>query len=141
VFKANGSLEYRGSQEEKAMNIALWIVQILLALAFVMAGTMKATQPAEKLAGRMKWVNALRPQIVQLIGILEVLGAIGLILPVVTGIWPWLTPVAAIGLVLTMIGAMILHTRRGEFPNLSTNLVLLILAAFVAVGRFAVGPL
>ena len=123
------------------MNIALWIVQILLALAFVMAGTMKATQPAEKLAGRMKWVNALRPQIVQLIGILEVLGAIGLILPVVTGIWPWLTPVAAIGLVLTMIGAMILHTRRGEFPNLSANLVLLILAAFVAVGRFAVGPL
>ena len=123
------------------MNIALWIVQILLALAFVMAGTMKATQPAEKLAGRMKWVNALRPQIVHLIGILEVLGAIGLILPVVTGIWPWLTPVAAIGLVLTMIGAMILHTRRGEFPNLSTNLILLILAAFVAVGRFVVGPL
>ncbi len=123
------------------MNIALWIVQILLALAFVMAGTMKATQPAEKLAGRMKWVNALRPQIVQLIGILEVLGAIGLILPVVTGIWPWLTPVAAIGLVLTMIGAMILHTSRGEFPNLSTNLVLLLLAAFVAVGRFVVGPL
>ena len=123
------------------MNIALWIVQILLALAFVMAGTMKATQPAEKLASRMKWVNALRPQIVQLIGILEVLGAIGLILPAVTGIWPWLTPVAAIGLVLTMIGAMILHTRRGEFPNLSTNLVLLLLAAFVAVGRFVVGPL
>ena len=123
------------------MNIALWIVQILLALAFVMAGTMKATQPAEKLASRMKWVNALRPQIVHLIGILEVLGAIGLILPVVTGIWPWLTPVAAIGLVLTMIGAMILHTRRGEFPNLSTNLVLLLLAAFVAVGRFVVGPL
>jgi uncharacterized membrane protein YphA (DoxX/SURF4 family) len=123
------------------MNIALWIVQILLALAFVMAGTMKATQPAEKLASRMKWVNALRPQIVRLIGILEVLGAIGLILPVVTGIWPWLTPVAAIGLALTMIGAMILHTRRGEFPNLSTNLVLLLLAAFVAVGRFVVGPL
>ena len=123
------------------MNIVLWIIQILLALAFLMAGTMKATQPAEKLASRMKWVNALRPQIVHLIGILEVLGAIGLILPVVTGIWPWLTPVAAIGLVLTMIGAMILHTRRGEFPNLSTNLVLLLLAAFVAVGRFVVGPL
>jgi len=124
------------------MNIALWIVQILLALAFVMAGTMKATQPAEKLAGRMKWVNSLRPpQLVRLIGTLEVLGAIGLILPAVTGILPWLTPVAAIGLVLQMIGAMILHTRRGEFPHLSTNLVLLILAAFVAVGRFAVGPL
>lgn len=124
------------------MNIALWIVQILLALAFVMAGTIKATQPVDRLSDRMKWVNALRPpQIVHLIGILEVLGAVGLILPAVTGIWPWLTPVAAIGLVLTMIGAMILHTRRGEFPNLSTNLVLLILAAFVAVGRFAVGPL
>jgi uncharacterized membrane protein YphA (DoxX/SURF4 family) len=124
------------------MNIALWIIQILLALGFLMAGTLKATQPIDRLAARMKWVNSLRPpQLVRLIGTLEVLGAIGLILPAVTGIWSWLTPVAAIGLVLTMIGAMILHTRRGEFPNLSTNLVLLLLAAFVAVGRFAMGPL
>ena len=123
------------------MNIVLWIVQILLALAFLMAGTMKATQPAAKLAGRMKWVSSVRPQTVHLIGILEILGAIGLILPAVTGILPWLTPVAGICLVLTMIGAMILHTRRGEFPNLGTNVVLLLLAAFIVIGRFVVVPL
>ena len=124
------------------MNIALWIIQILLALAFLMAGTLKATQPIDRLAARMKWVNSLRPpQTVRLIGILEVLGAIGLILPAVTGILPWLTPVAAIGLVLTMIGAMILHTRRGEASHFAPNMVLLLLAAFIVIGRFVVVPL
>src|SRR5690348_12145658 len=97
------------------MNIVLWVVQILLALVFLMAGGLKATQPIEKLAVRMKYVSALKPpQLVRLIGILEVLAAIGLLLPAITGILPWLTPVAAIGLVLTMIGAMIVHVQLGE---------------------------
>ncbi len=124
------------------MNIVLWVVQILLALAFLMAGAMKATQPIVKLAVRMKWVNAMKPsQLVRLIGILEVLAAIGLILPAVTGILPWLTPVAAIGLVLTMIGAMIVHIRLGEGSHIAPNIVLLLLAVFVVVGRFVVVPL
>jgi uncharacterized membrane protein YphA (DoxX/SURF4 family) len=124
------------------MNIVLWIVQILLALAFLLAGTMKATQPLERLKSRMKWVDSMNPaQLVRVIGVLEVLGAIGLILPAVTGILPWLTPVAAIGLVLTMIGAMILHTRRGEVSHIAPNVVLLLLAMFVVVGRFVVMPL
>ena len=124
------------------MNIVLWIVQILLALAFLMVGTLKATQPIDKLAARMQWVKTLRPQwLVRVIGVLEVLGAIGLILPAVTGILPWLTPVAAIGLVLTMIGAALLHTRRGEVSHIAPNVVLLLLAAFVVVGRFVVMPL
>ena len=87
------------------MNIVLWIVQILLALAFAMAGVMKTTQPIEKLATNMGWVKDFTAQIVRLIGTLELLAAVGLILPAVTGILPWLTPVAAIGLVLTMVGA------------------------------------
>src|SRR5689334_13066588 len=121
------------------MNIVLWIVQILLALAFLMAGTMKATQPIDRLTARMSWVNSLRsPRLVRVIGALEVLGAIGLILPAVTGIMPWLTPVAAIGLVLTMIGAMLLHARRGEVSHIAPNVVLLLLAAFIVVGRFVV---
>jgi uncharacterized membrane protein YphA (DoxX/SURF4 family) len=123
------------------MNIVLWIVQILLALAFALAGVMKTTQPMEKLAINMGWVKDFAAQIVRLIGVLELLGAVGLILPAVTGIWPWLTPVAAIGLVLTMVGAMITHVRRGEFPGLGVNVVLLLLALFVAYGRFAVAPL
>ncbi len=119
------------------MNIVLWVVQILLALAFLMAGSLKVTQPIQKLATNMGWVNSLPSQAVRLIGTLEILGAIGLILPAVTGILPWLTPLAAVGLVLTMIGAMILHVQRGD---LGVNLVLLALAAFVVFGRFFMLP-
>ena len=124
------------------MNIALWIVQILLALAFAAAGFMKVTQPIANLSKNMGgWVDDFGPRYVRLIGTLEILGAIGLILPAVTHILPWLTPVAAIGLVLTMIGAMITHGRRNEFPNMAPNLVLLLLAAFIIFGRFVIAPI
>ncbi len=118
------------------MNIALWIVQGLLAAMFLMAGFMKASKPKEEMAERMPWVNDFSPNAVKTIGILEILGAIGLILPWATGILPWLTPVAAVGLVLTMIGAAITHARRGEFPGIGMNVMLLLLSAFVAYGRF-----
>jgi uncharacterized membrane protein YphA (DoxX/SURF4 family) len=118
------------------MNIALWIVQALLALAFGMAGLMKITQPKDKLAAQMGWVEDFAPNAVKGIGVLELLGAIGLILPLLTGILPWLTPLAAVGLVLTMIGAIVTHLRRGESQMAVVNLVLLALAAFVAYGRF-----
>ena len=118
------------------MNVALWIVQGLLAVAFLMAGSMKVMKPKEELAGRMEWVNDFSAGAVKTIGILEILGALGLILPLATGILPWLTPVAAVGLALTMIGAAITHGRRKEFPMIVPNAVLLLLAAFVAYGRF-----
>jgi len=73
------------------MNIALWIVQILLALVFAMAGIMKVTRPFEKLAENMGWAKDVGLRGVRLIGVLEILGAIALILPAVTGILPWLT--------------------------------------------------
>ena len=123
------------------MNIALWIVQILLALAFAMAGIMKVTQPIDRLETRMGWVKDVGPRGVRLIGSLEILGAIGLILPAVTGILPWLTPVAAACLALTMVGAMITHWRRGEYSGIGVNLVLLILTLFVVYGRFAIIPI
>ena len=123
------------------MNIALWIVQILLALAFAMAGIMKVTQPIDRLETRMGWVKDIGPRGVRLIGSLEILGAIGLILPAVTGIWSWLTPVAAAGLALTMVGAMITHGRRGEYSGIGANVVLLVLALFVVFGRFVLVPI
>jgi uncharacterized membrane protein YphA (DoxX/SURF4 family) len=123
------------------MNIALWIVQILLALAFAMAGIMKVTQPIDRLETRMGWVKDVGPRGVRLIGSLEILGAIGLILPAVTGILPWLTPVAAVGFVLTMVGAMITHGRRGEYSGIGVNVVLLLLALFVVYGRFVIVPI
>ena len=123
------------------MNIALWIVQILLALAFAMAGIMKVTQPIDRLETRMGWVKDVGPRGVRLIGSLEILGAIGLILPAVTGILPWLTPVAAVGFALTMVGAMITHGRRGEYSGIGVNVVLLVLALFVVYGRFVIVPI
>nr|HET6902577.1 DoxX family protein [Ktedonobacteraceae bacterium] len=123
------------------MNIALWIVQILLALAFLLAGFMKVTQPVNNLKKNMNWVAHTPPRIVRLIGTLEILGGIGLILPAVTGILPWLTPVAAVGLVLTMIGAATTHIRLKEFSALAAPIVLLLLALFIVVGRFLLVPL
>jgi uncharacterized membrane protein YphA (DoxX/SURF4 family) len=123
------------------MDIVLWVIQILLALVFALVGFMKVTQPIERLATRMEFVRDTPPRIVRLIGILEILGALGLILPAVTGIWPWLTPLAAGGLILTMVGAMITHGRRGEFSRIWVNVVLLALAALVLIGRFIIVPL
>ena len=124
------------------MNIVIWVVQILLALVFLLSGVLKITRPIEKLAVLMKYVIAIKPpQLVRVIGFLEGLAALGLILPTMTGILPWLTPVAAIGVVLIMIGAMTLHVRIGEGSQIAPNIVLLLLAAFVVVGRFVIVPL
>lgn len=123
------------------MEIALWIVQVLLALVFGLAGVMKLTQPKEKLAQRMKWVEAFTPAVIKAIGAVEVLGALGLILPALTGILPFLTPLAAAGLVLTMVGAALTHLRLKEYPNIVGNVVLLALAAFIAYGRWLIVPL
>ena len=123
------------------MNIALWIVQILLALAFLMAGSMKVSQPIEKLQQRMNWTKHVKPGTVRLVGVLEILGALGLILPVATHILPWLTPVAATGLVLTMIGAIMTHVRLKEAKVASTPAVLLLLSLFIALGYFVFVPM
>src|SRR5689334_18286866 len=123
------------------MNIAIWIVQILLALAFLAAGILKFIQPREKLAERMGWVNDFSPSIIKAIGIIEILGAVGLVLPALTHILPILTPLAAGGLVLDMLGAAATHLRRKEYPMIVGNFVLLALAAFVLYGRFLAMPL
>ncbi|MEM7115620.1 MAG: DoxX family protein [Chloroflexota bacterium] len=127
------------------MNIVLWILQLLLGLMFLMAGFMKASQSNEKIkesgGERMAWVDSLTDGQVTIIGVLELLAGIGLILPMLTGILPILTPVAAVGLVLTMIGAAALHIQRGDGSQaIVMNVVLGLLAAFVAYGRFALVP-
>lgn len=119
------------------MNITLWIAAGLLALAFLGAGTMKVLRSKEQLAGAgMAWTEDFSAPMVKTIGTLEILGALGLILPALTGILPVLVPVAALGLAVTMAGAIIVHLRRRE--TIVPPLVLLVLAAFVAIGRFLV---
>lgn len=117
------------------LRAALWAVQILLGLAFLMAGFMKATQPYEALSGQMAWVAAVHPMLVKFIGVSELAGGLGLILPSATRIAPWLTVWAAAGLVLVMVLAAGFHIYRGEFAAVPVNLVLGGLAAFVAWGR------
>jgi uncharacterized membrane protein YphA (DoxX/SURF4 family) len=122
------------------MSIALWVAQVLLALAFLGAGATKLSQPKVKLLKNMAWVEDFSQPAVRLIGAVEVLGAIGVVLPALTGILPWLTSLAAFGLVLLMVGAALTHLRRTEYGNVAVNALLLILAAFVAYGRFFVLP-
>jgi uncharacterized membrane protein YphA (DoxX/SURF4 family) len=124
---------------EPHVNIVLWIIASLLAAAFLAAGAMKLAQPQEKLAtSGLGWTEDFSPGVVKLIGGLEVLAAIGLILPAVLDIVPVLVPLAAVGLIALMLGAAITHGRRKENQMIVANLVLLVLAAVVAWGRF--GP-
>lgn len=121
-------------------SVSLWIVQILLALAFGMAGSLKTFTPIDELALQMPWVTST-PALVRFIGVSELAGALGLILPALTRIRPSLTPLAAAALVLVMILATLFHAVRGEWPGVPVNLVLGGLAAFVAWGRFRKVPI
>lgn len=120
------------------MNVALWVVAIVLGLAFVAAGVAKSTQPKERLNEKMPWVEDVTPAQLRLIGIVEFLGGLGLILPAWTGIAPVLTPLAASGIALIMALAAVVHIRRKEYAALPVNAVMFALAVFVAWGRF--GP-
>src|SRR5687768_4971649 len=117
-------------------NVWLWIAQGLLALAYGAAGGMKAFQPIPKLAAMMGWPGDY-PGLTRFVAWAEIAAAVGMILPILLDILPWLTPLAAIGLSLIQVFALILHARRGETAKtLPANLVLLGLSLFVAIGRF-----
>src|SRR6186997_1851641 len=114
------------------MNTLLWILQIVLAAIFLITGLIKLTQPRRKLAaGPMRWAADVTDAQFRTIGLLEVLGALGLILPAALGVAPALTSLAAVGLALTMIGAIHVHVRYGESNRLAVLIVVLALALFV----------
>lgn len=121
------------------MNLALWIVASVLAAVFAGSGLMKQFVPKDKLAASGQgWAQDYSQSNIRLIGLAEILGAIGLVLPAAVHIAPILVPIAAVGLVLVMVGAAVVHARRNEPMNVVVNLVLIALAVFVAWGRF--GP-
>ncbi len=123
-------------------NIALWAVAVLLAAFYGFAGFNKISQTIPALSAMMgAWPAALPEWAVRTIGSLEVSGALGLILPSLTRILPKLTPIAAACFVLLQIGAMITHISLGEANVLPVNIVLLLLAAFVAWGRWSKAPI
>jgi len=118
------------------MGVLVWILQILLAVVFVAAGLVKLIRPKAQLQAQMGWVDDYPDNGIKAIGAAEVLAAIGLILPALTGIGTIFIPLAAVGLVLLMIGAGITHGRRKEYPFVAGNVVLIVLALIVAWGRF-----
>jgi DoxX-like family len=115
------------------MNTGLWIVQIVLALVFLIAGGLKLVVPVA--AARLGREHGLSPRAMRVIGLLEVLGAVGVVLPARTGILPWVTPLAAAGLTLTMIGAAIENKRLKHHSMIPVNVLLGLLAIFVVYGR------
>ncbi|OKH83011.1 membrane protein [Mycobacterium sp. ST-F2] len=121
------------------MNTALWIVAVVLAFVFVGSGVMKLVLPKEKLVAQgLGGLADVDPNAIRGIGAAEVAGAIGLIVPPLVHILPVLTPLAAVGLAAVMVGAIVTHGRRKEYPNVAINVVLLGLALFVSWGRFGV---
>lgn len=122
------------------MNIALWIMQVGLAVAFAAVGVNHITRRGIESPG-IAWMQDVPAPLLTTIGVLEILGAIGLIVPALTGIAPILTPLAASALALLMALAAIFHLRRpGETMNAIFNVVLGLVAAFVAYGRFVLEP-
>ncbi|WP_329520783.1 DoxX family protein [Spirillospora sp. NBC_01491] len=120
------------------MNLLLWILQAALAALFGAAGVMTSTQPKDKLEPKLPWTVDFSTHAVRFIGLAELVGALGLILPAATGLVPILTPLAATGLALLMALAALTHLRRKESTAIALNAVLLIAAAVIAWGRF--GP-
>ena len=114
----------------------LWIFAALLAAMFLLAGLMKMTRPKEKLIPIMQWARTWSEGQLKALGAVEVLGAIGLILPRALNIAPVLTPLAAVGCAIVMFGATIVHTRMKDYKGIGMPAVLLILAIIVAAGRF-----
>tara|TARA_R110000737_G_C14549969_1_gene480472 strand:- start:705 stop:1115 length:411 start_codon:yes stop_codon:yes gene_type:complete len=128
-------------KSNKAINIALWIAQGLLAVMFIMAGIMKATQPIEALAESLPWVTSTSLGLVRFIGISELLGGLGLLIPSIFRFKPFLTVWAALGLALIMVLAAGFHASRGEFPNIGMNVVLIGIALFIVWGRSKKAPI
>jgi len=118
------------------MNTILWIAQGLLAVMYLMAGIMKTFQTT-RAKERMPWAKERSNEFVRFVGVSEMLGALGLIFPLLTGVLPWLTPLAALGLTLIQLLAIFTeHLPKKEYKVIPLNIVLVALALFIVIGRW-----
>ncbi len=124
----------------RAMHITLWIAQVLLTGFFINGAVMKF-QPIEKIASTVPWMGQVPEGMVRLLGVIDVLGALGLILPALLRIKPQLTPWAAVASIVLMLSAVIFHVSRGEAAVIWFNIAFAIVALFVAWGRFKIVPI
>jgi len=123
------------------VNAVLWLLQIVLALVFLALGLLMLTRSRERLLRVAGWVEDFPQWVVTTIGVLELLGAVGLVLPGVLGTAGVLVPVAALGLAVLLVGAITTHLLRGEQDEVGVPVALLIAAAVVAAGRLSAWPL
>lgn len=126
---------------KKTINILLWIAQVLLAALFIMVGLTKSFQPIEEIGKMLPWVNNSPAALVRFIGISELLGGIGLLLPSILRIQPRLTPLAALGLAVVMILATAFHIYRGEYEVIGMNIFIGLIAYFIYWGRTKKSPI
>lgn len=125
----------------KGLHIALWIAQVVIGGMFIMAGIMKSSQPIAELSKTVPWSAQVPEGLVRFIGVCELLGGLGLILPSLLRIKPILTPIAAVGLVTIMVFAIVYHLSKGESNVIVFNLSLGLAAVFIAWGRFKKAPI
>lgn len=121
---------------KKTGNVLLWIAQILVAATLAWAAFLKLFLPIEALENRWSWTGEIPTVYVRLTGIMDLLGALGLLLPSLLRLKPILTPLAALGIVLLMGCAIVFHISRGEASQIGFNVVFAVLAALIAYGRF-----
>jgi len=120
------------------VELGVWIVSALLAFAFLVGGIVRLVVPADRYGAwpNQQWIRSVPRTGVIAISLAEILGAVGLVVPVLTGIAPILSPIAACCLALIMTGALVFHLRRKEWPNVPVAIVLIALLLFVAIARF-----
>jgi len=126
---------------KKATHVLLWIAQILLSITLIWAAFVKLIQPIEQLEIMWPWTGDIPPAMVRLTGVIDLLGALGVLLPSLFRFKPILTPLAAIGIVLLMVSASVFHIYRGEASQIGFNIVFGVIAAFVAYGRTKIAPI
>jgi uncharacterized membrane protein YphA (DoxX/SURF4 family) len=131
----------KNSGKNKVLNIVLWIAQGVLAAMFLMSGFMKVAQPIAELSKMLPWASEMPAGLVRFIGFSELAGGIGLLLPSILRFKPKLTAWAAVGLIAVMAFATIFHISRGETGVIGMNIVLMLIAIFIAWGRFKKVPI
>ena len=137
IRRLKGAVESK--MRERRMNIALWVVQVLLGVVFLGQGILKFAAP-DGLPAMLSWVYDVTGPGAVALGVAELAAAAGMILPGLTGIQPRLTSLAALGLVVVMAGAIVFHVGREEYQQIGFNVLLLVMAGFVAYGRWRLVP-
>lgn len=127
--------------KSRTINIALWVLQILIGSLFILPGIMKLMQPIAELSKMLPWTGQVDTWIVRSLGLIDVLGGVGLILPALLRYKPYLTIWAAYGSILLMLSAIIFHFSRGETEAIGFNMILIPLLAFIAWGRTKKSPI